>query len=440
MIRLQWILAGAGILGCLVYVLLAGSQYPAPPSPVPSPVPDISSCEVPDDVSPDVPASQPYAQRPFFDDYSWRAFAALICAAKPGARGVADSKLGREGQEPRVFETFKSAWEIFHRGKVLQDFNRYEAREYNPCGNQAKDGDLVLASATKFFDVQQADNQGHRFAALPARNQTYTRYLAQYNEPSFNEMVDAQRGLNRPVKFPDRSVNIKSAWIEMKDLDRSHFYTRWAWIPRSHGQCERVEVGLVGLHIVQKTRSRQNWIWSTFEHVENAPDFTFQCKPGQPKFTFNRGDCKNMPDRPPNGKNIPPSPPKDVFNVERVFSISGATQNTNQAYHAEFSEGSRWRYYNLVMTQWSINNPQPSQVGDTAYTFPGSGATTAFDNSVMETFFQRHVEMSCLPCHAIVAGGADLVWSLKAETRGFHSPEFRLLEQTLKNAGVFVAK
>jgi hypothetical protein len=54
----------------------------------------------------------------------------------------------------------------------------------------------------------------------------------------------------------------------------------------------------------------------------------------------------------------------------------------------------------------------------------------------METFFQRRVEMSCLPCHAIVADGADLVWLLKAEIRGFHGPERTWLEQMLKKAGV----
>jgi hypothetical protein len=54
----------------------------------------------------------------------------------------------------------------------------------------------------------------------------------------------------------------------------------------------------------------------------------------------------------------------------------------------------------------------------------------------MDTFFQRRVEMSCLPCHAIVADGADLVWLLRAEIRGFDGPEFTWLEQMLKNAGV----
>ena len=30
-------------------------------------------------------------------------------------------------------------------------------------------------------------------------------------------------------------------------------------------------MGLVGLHIAHKTQHQPNWIWSTFEHVANAP-------------------------------------------------------------------------------------------------------------------------------------------------------------------------
>ena len=33
-----------------------------------------------------------------------------------------------------------------------------------------------------------------------------------------------------------------------------------------------VLVGLVGLHVVQKTKQLPQWMWATFEHVDNAPD------------------------------------------------------------------------------------------------------------------------------------------------------------------------
>ena len=31
-------------------------------------------------------------------------------------------------------------------------------------------------------------------------------------------------------------------------------------------------MGLVGLHIITRTNSAPQWVWSTFEHVANAPD------------------------------------------------------------------------------------------------------------------------------------------------------------------------
>ena len=35
--------------------------------------------------------------------------------------------------------------------------------------------------------------------------------------------------------------------------------------------CSKSAVALVGLHIAIKTLSRPQWVWSTFEHVDNVP-------------------------------------------------------------------------------------------------------------------------------------------------------------------------
>ena len=43
----------------------------------------------------------------FFDDYSWRAFAAMVWPAEHNRRGVTDSARGIGAAGPRVFETFK---------------------------------------------------------------------------------------------------------------------------------------------------------------------------------------------------------------------------------------------------------------------------------------------------------------------------------------------
>jgi len=411
--------------------------------PAPPPRPAISSCQVPLDVAANVPPDdQPYEQRPFFDDYSWKAFAAVICDAKPGERGVPSPAKGKDGAGARVFETYKSAWEVFHGGTVSGNWKKYEAQTYNPCEGKAKDGDLVLASVTKFLDTEQRGVGDALIGPLPAQNGTYVHYLTQYNEKSFGHIVDVLAGKAAPgSEFPDGSVNVKSAWVEMngpdgRRFDARHFYVRDAWIRDYDGSCKKAQVGLVGLHIVQKTPTRKNWIWSTFEQVDNVPNVGDPCPVAGAMYTFNREDCKDMPVNPVRD-NQRDAPPKTIFNVQRTFAlISQSTKQTNQGYQALFSRASKWKNYELVMTQWPLKNPGPTQAANPMYAFPGTGATTAFANTVMETFFQRRISLSCLGCHGRTAGQSDLVWSLRIEPQGSRTEAFKELRTTMTNAGV----
>ena len=49
-----------------------------------------------------------------------------------------------------------------------------------------------------------------------------------------------------------------------------------------------VTLGLVGLHIVHKTDSEPQWIWSTFEHVNNVPA---AADPAGAHYNFYRAGC-----------------------------------------------------------------------------------------------------------------------------------------------------
>lgn len=85
----------------------------------------MSVCALADDVEPkalpdrivDVPATRP-DPFPAFDNFSWRSFIALAWPAQTDAahRGEPDRSkmLGDPG--PRVWETFKSRYELFQRG------------------------------------------------------------------------------------------------------------------------------------------------------------------------------------------------------------------------------------------------------------------------------------------------------------------------------------
>src|SRR5262249_52458509 len=90
------------------------------------------------------------------------------------------------------------------------------------------------------------------------------------------------------------SIEIKTAW---RIIDRnagddpSRYYTQNAFVAVAgdlvsggSGFCATATVGLVGMHIIQRNPIDKNnakllpeWIWATFEHVDNAPVAQNQC-------------------------------------------------------------------------------------------------------------------------------------------------------------------
>jgi hypothetical protein len=392
---------------------------------------------------------------PHFDDYSWRAFIALVWPAKAGQRGVPDPNqpLGAAGV-PSVFETYKTDWETFQQNaKTPTEWNSFSFNSV-PCSN-AKDiqpGDMVLASFNEFGNVGEA-GIGRLVNVLVAQNQTYVVYLAAYNKLEFNLIADKKLydaanlpppstpGNDAPVvPSPIGAMTLKSSWIDMTVPGIAHperFHTRTAWVKNlGTGVCEKKTVGLVGLHIVQKTPNRPQWIWSTFEQVDNVPD---PASPSNTKFNFNNGDGTPMPTNPtqlgPNYKigTAPASPPKP-FNVVRVSQkpINPDTVATNKNWQTVLKQqGSVWQFYKLTMTQWPIftepgqrffgvQAPEPCGAapgcdGSPENTFPGTinglGAPSAFANTTLETFDQQFVSKSCMACHNS-ARKTDFVWSL----------------------------
>src|SRR5205807_7439071 len=124
------------------------------------------------------------------------------------------------------------------------------------------------------------------------------------------------------------ALDVKSAWIDMKGIPHpERYYTRTAFLldPQT-GICAKTTVGLVGLHIVQKTASRPQWIWSTFEQADNVP--SGQTTPGA-VFGFNDGKGTPMPNNNPYPISplILPTPPP--VNIQRVKPIHASTQQTN---------------------------------------------------------------------------------------------------------------
>src|SRR3984893_4704789 len=278
-------------LGCEIGGGVAAQTLPTPIV-SPDPVPDVPP--TPSNVSP----------FPFFNDYSWRSFIALNWPAMTGAanRGQPDrSKVFGDANGPRVWATWKSRYEIFQPGGALpSDWTSYDGK--NPCGVGFANDAVTLSSFTAFGDFNQAVTDLDRLGnPLVAQNRTYARYEVRVNQPEFNSIVDHKWYIraNLPseatsVPFNNGSTEIKAAWRILTEKDTAAIRSRYYVVPNAQvfdvasKKCMARDIALIGLHIVTKTPDRPQWIWSTFEHVDNVPARKTEPKPpfGMP-FSFN---------------------------------------------------------------------------------------------------------------------------------------------------------
>ena len=386
------------------------SNCPNPPTAT------ISSPTVPDDVC--IPSGFGGLPIAFFDDYSWRSFIALVWPAQQRQRGQADTSQSVSGTAgSRVFETFKSEWELFNgQSGTPSAWDAFDGP--NPCNAQGVGfNDLILGSFSfsKFGNLGEA-GFGNLVGPLVAQNRTYVRYSTGFNQVEYTQILRDKLYLKEnlsKVVFANGSLDVKSSWIDLTGvLHPERYYSKKALLlDPSRGVCDTKAVGLVGIHIVQKTKSRPQWIWSSFEQIDNVPP-----SHGSP-VAFNDGSGTSMPKENPYPfpPTFPTSPP---YNVERLTPINLSTQHTNAVYQ-KLLAGSVWQFYQLVTTQWPVAQPpesptvDPTQDGTPAHTFPGRRSDgSAFANATMETFDQTDIKKGCMNCHNTVRQNSDFVWSL----------------------------
>ena len=419
------LLAALLIAAILIYLLIK-ALTPNPPPPPPS-----FASTPPADVA--IPKGISSGLVPYFDDYSWRMFVAMVWPADPNNRGAPKPGSSLDDPGPRVFETYAAEWQTFQpKGAKPAPWGVNVAAPTCPLADLAK-GDLVLLGFSKFGEFAQARGPGGPAGPLIAQNQTPVRYAVAYNRIEYDHIRD--RGLYLKVNLgsgplpgppsPHGSILVKSAWMDMAGVPKpERYYQRAAWVRDLLVQgCVKKTVGLVGLHIVQKTPTRPQWIWSTFEHVDNIPDSAIT--PGGP-FAFHDGTNKPMPANNPYG--LPPSPFAQPFNVERIHPIAADTLALNRSWGAALAaRNSVWRNYRLVMTQWPTHPNQRLGPTDPSATTPPGKETaktlTTFSNSTLETFEQRDVAGSgCISCHGNTEFETDFTFSILINAYGPPSP------------------
>jgi hypothetical protein len=159
----------------------------------PSSAEEVEPRPLPDRID-DVPSTKP---DPFsaFDNFGWRAFIALAWPAltDPAHRGEPDRSKSLGDAGPRVWDTFKSRYEVFQPGPEggaipPAGWESYEGR--NPCGPQVSNQTKTLSAFSALADFNQATFAPSVFAGpLVAQNRTYTRYETRINRAEFESVI-----------------------------------------------------------------------------------------------------------------------------------------------------------------------------------------------------------------------------------------------------------
>lgn len=279
-------------------------------------------------------------------------------------------------------------------------------------------------SATHKADADIDDEIDQAFTApIWDQNGNMVRYEVLLNEQEFDYLVSnelynidgqiAFSSAKKTVVFPVATrekvgaIELKLAWkIIDKNKDiAQRFFTQEAYVMNPDSSYSKALVGLVGMHIALKTQSSPQWIWATFEQVDNLETNPLTKVDGK-KLTpsFYDPNCPICPiNRSPNTSGDYSGNSKLNKNqIQRVLPISQATQQLNQQVQALLAQqNSALQYYQLIGTQWPTDPSakpypvaehgaaNPPQLPDAVTNKSGGKPTPAYlTNMIMETYFQ----------------------------------------------------
>lgn len=217
-----------------------------------------------------------------------------------------------------------------------------------------------------------------------------------------HQKIDLPSGVD--TEDASGAFELKLAWkiLEAGD-DPSRYLSMPAFVATVvNGQQvdKPVRVGLVGMHIAHKSKSSPQWIWSTFEQVDNLEVDSVAHRDLKPSF-FDPG-CSicavNQEPSKQGGKWIP-SPKTQA---SRGIPIPGDKLALNAEAEAALAKiGSPLQYYQLIDTQWPTDPaapPTPWNAGlpGAVNNKPGGNPTPVYlTNITMETYFQKGAQPAC---------------------------------------------
>ncbi|WP_053153898.1 hypothetical protein [Pseudomonas sp. Pf153] len=365
------------------------------------------------DCQPPTTAPAANASQDLFDQYSWQMFIALNWPAQDGQRG--DPDCNKQPGDPgyTVWQTYKTVEEIF----LPQGAN---PGPWNSPQKAKRLGIINIAALKNSTQVNAVDQAVGGWLIDQAGNPTY--YDISANETSYDYIVDNQYynadvvSKARNIDFPNGVIEVKSSWRILTPNDNaSHYLTQIAQVATFDDQGKRNGVteaylGLVGLHIITKANGYPQWIWSTFEQVDNVPPKALSggkwvdqptsgtvysyFNAAAPVASLNQSPCDwqtqgaHLVCVPKAGTTFQTPNP-----LNRVTPIADVTNGVNANYQSDPGlQKSVLKYYQLITTQRPLMPDNPSN--------PLGQPTPALSaNVTMESYIQPN--SSCMNCHSM---------------------------------------
>lgn len=222
------------------------------------------------------------------------------------------------------------------------------------------------------------------------------------------------------------AVEIKFAWkiLEATDHKARYYSTTGYVLDEKTQKWVKKDLGMIGFHISQKTPTGSQWVWSTFEHIDNLDQNVIVGQDGKKTLvhpTLTDPDCEICPINVDvsNGTTYQyntgahgnywtvSGDTSDRYyansqvmktQAKRMIDIPVRVQQINQMMQTYFkSQNSVWQYYQLIDTQYPLDQKVPPapheqatyKVPESVVNKPGGNPNIALlTNITMETFFQ----------------------------------------------------
>ena len=372
------------------------------------------------------PTPKDSAEQTPLDLFSWQTFVALNWPSDESGKPTGNI-MDNDLKSQRVWEHFQDPQQVFGDPQAPLSLHLSMSKQASAKFFYmfSKSPHRLMDSASN--DVTEADgfpliDKYGNFTLYEIKmNPTEVTFVTSNKLTSYEGIYNYNNHAGFTLPYADSSnggvpgfLEIKASWRIMSPADdASTFYCRTAdiYIDSLHTVDKKplvihnVKVGMVGMHIISNTLNMNspNLIWSSFEHINNAPDSADTAKTTNWSYYNRACSTCEINKHVPRENNyiwdtVQPYAKKYTTNgygtqVIRVNKIFRYTDTVNVHFRAKL-KNTVWANYFLVGTQWENADGPPNKI---------TAAPPSLSNTTMETFIQKN---SCIGCHQ----GANIIY------------------------------